>query len=491
VQEIMIADLSQLSTENFARPQDFYAETGRDRKSPILASVHQSPSKAGIFFKFIRRASRATVSIRIVAAGRSLAIFSFWVLAVVNCMGGLAQSPGNHTPFQKGSEKARQPATSNVSPQFQKAAEEATHARESNRAEEAIGLYQKALKLNPRWNEGWWYLGTLYYDSDHYEQGANAFHDLVALSPDYGQGWAMLGLCEFETKDYKNAFIHFETGRAKGLGDNKELIYATRYHQALIDLILGNFEEAYSLLASLVTQNVLSTNVKAALGLALLRVQLMPNQIDPSKQALVSAAGDVSELEALGDFDEAKKAFENLIHDFPGTPFVHYSYGAMLAELSQYKESEQQLLEEIKVNPESSLPYMQLAYVYIRVSRYDDALGMARKAIQLVPGSFAAHYLAGRSLLEAGQVNESILELNIAKRLAPTSPEVRYSLARALGRAHRPQEAAQEQEEFKRLNARVEQAKQKLPPQSFRESNDRGETSPHPQQKQPGASPPE
>ena len=362
---------------------------------------------------------------------------------------------------------------------------------EANQSAEAVDLYTKALKLNPRWNEGWWYLGTLYYDGDLFAQGAEAFHNLVALAPDYGAGWAMLGLCEFETHDYENALIHLETGRAKGMGDNKELIYATRYHQALLDLLRANFEESYSLLSSLVIQNVLSNNVKLAMGLALLRVQLMPNQIDPSKDALVSAAGNVGELQALGDFDEAKKAFEKLIQDYPTTPFVHYSFGVMLAELSQYKEAEQQLLEEIKVNSESSMPYMQLAYVYIRNSRFDEALGMVRKAVQLVPGSFAAHYLVGRSLLEVGQVNESVQELSIAKRLAPTSPEVRYSLARALARAHRPQEAAREQEEFKRLNARVEQAKQKLPSQSYRESNERGETSPHEVQKPPGTSQPQ
>ncbi|HLY59934.1 MAG TPA: tetratricopeptide repeat protein [Terriglobia bacterium] len=412
-------------------------------------------------------------------------------LAGVFSGAAVAQSSGTQTTPSPANPNSPRTVKAKVPPEFQKIADQASQAREANQDQQAINLYLQALKLNPSWNEGWWYLGTLYYDGNQFPEGVGAFHNLVEMMPDYGAGWAMLGLCESETHDIENAYIHLQMGRAKGMGDNKELIYATRYHQALIDLLLGNFEEANSLLSSLVTQNVLSTNVKQAMGLALLRVQLQPNQIDPSKDALVSAAGDVGELEALGDFDEAKKAFEKMIHDYPSTPFVHYSYGVMLAELSQYKEAEQQLLEEIKVNPDSSMPYMQVAYVYIRTSRYEDALGMARKATQLVPGSFAAHYLAGRSLLEVGQVNESIQELNIAKRLAPTSPEVRYSLARALSRAHRPQEAAKEQEEFKRLNARVEQAKQKLPPQSFRESNDRGDTAPHEAPKQPGTNSPQ
>ena len=365
---------------------------------------------------------------------------------------------------QSASQKPPESSKSGGSPAFQRVSTQATQAREANRTEEAIELYAKALKLNPRWNEGWWYLGTLYYDSDRYADGAAAFHNLVELSPEYGPGLAMLGLCEFELHDYKNSFIHLQRGRLKGLGDNKELVHVTRYHQALVAILGGDFDDAKDLLSSLVTENVLSNDVKLALGLALLHVALLPSQIDSSKDALIAAAGNVAELEALGDFDAAKKGFEQLSHDYPSTPFVHFAYGAMLAQLSEYEPAEQQLLEEIKANPGSSMPYMQLAYIDIRLSRYDDALPLARKAVGLVPESFAAHYLLGRVLLESGQVYASLEELSIAKRLGPYSPEVRYSLARALARAKRPKEAAQEQAEFQRLNALAEQAKQKSPP---------------------------
>ncbi|HEV2494986.1 MAG TPA: tetratricopeptide repeat protein [Terriglobia bacterium] len=377
------------------------------------------------------------------------------------------------------------------SEQFERVVKEATAAREANNSVQAIALYHKAVRLSPRWAEGWWYLGTLYYDSDHYPEGAKAFHNLVEVSPHYGAAWALLGLCEFEMKDYKNSFIHLQRGRVEGLGDNHDLIHVTRYHQALVEILNGGFEDANSLLSSLVTENVLSNDVKLALGLALLHVPLLPNQIDPSKDSLVSAAGNIGELEALNDFDEAKKAFERLIHDYPTTPFVHYSYGAMLAELSQYKESEQQLLEEIKINPDSSMPYMQIAYVYIRENQFDDALPVARKAVQLVPESFAAHYLLGRTLLGLGQVNDSIRELTIAKRLGPYSPEVRYNLARALARAKRTREAAQEQAEFERLDALVQRAQQKSQPQSYRESGERGDVAPRQGQAPSAAGPPQ
>ncbi len=368
---------------------------------------------------------------------------------------------------------------------FEKLAKQADAARQDNRTDEAVVLYQKALKLNPRWDEGWWYLGTLFYDSDRYSEGAAAFRNLAELDPEYGAAWAMLGLCEFEIHDYENALIHLQRARAKGLGDNQELVHAARYHQALIEILQGNFEDAKSLLSSLVVEGVLSNNVKMALGLSLLHVPLLPSQLDPSKDAVVAAAGHIGELEALQDFDEARKAFDQLARDYPDTPFVHYAYGAMLAELSQYHEAERELQQEMRVNPESAMPYMQLAYIYVRLSRFADALPLAQKAVQMVPDSFAAHYLLGRTLLGLGRVNEAIGQLMTAKRLGPYSPEVRYNLAQALARAKRTREAAAEQAEFRRLNALVQQAERKLPPQSYRNSSDRGEMAPR-QVQQPG-----
>ncbi len=382
-------------------------------------------------------------------------------------------------------------ASGKNSTEFGQLAKQADAARESNRTGQALQFYQKALHLNPRWDEGWWYVGTLYYDANQYSQGAEAFHNLVELTPNYGAAWALLGLCEFELRDYKNAFIHLQKGRMLGLGDNKDLIHVARYHQALIEILHGSFDEAKSLLSSLVVDNVLSNDVKLAMGLALLHVPLLPNQIDPSKDALISAAGNIGELEALNDFDAAKKSFEEFVHDYPTTPFVHYSYGAMLAELSQYPKAEQELLEEIRINSESSMPYMQLAYIYIRLDQFQDAIPIARKAVQLAPQSFAAHYLSGRALLGLGRVNESIMELNVAKRLGPYSPEVRYNLAKALARAKRPREAAQEQAEFERLDALVQKAKQKLPPESYRNSSERSQTTLRQGEEPAAAAPPQ
>ncbi len=376
------------------------------------------------------------------------------------------------------------------SKEFQETARQAAAARDANRDAEAIGLYKKALTLEPRWDEGWWYLGTLYYDGNQYADGLKAFTNLVEIDPKMGPAWAMLGLCEFETRDYKNALIHLERGRGLGLGKNEELINVTRYHAGLLLNLAGHFEAANELLSSLWQQGVASDDVTVALGLCLLRVPLLPQQVQPSKDALIHAAGEVAGLLAQGNFDQADVAFQKILKDYPGTPFLHYAYGNMLVGISRFNDAEKQFEEEMKITPESAMPYMQLAYVKLRLRQEKDALPLAEKAARMAPQSFGAHYLLGRTLLDLGQVDGAIRELEIARRLGPYSPEVRYNLARAYGRANRKEEAARERKEFARLNALLQKEQAQGGATSYRASGDRGNLQPHEVQPPPDASPP-
>src|SRR5580698_2342036 len=88
---------------------------------------------------------------------------------------------------------------------------EASDAREQNRSQDAIRLYREALRLQPSWSEGWWYLGTLLYDQNAYIPARDALARLVQLEPKSPPtAWALLGLCEFETKNYPDSLHHLE-----------------------------------------------------------------------------------------------------------------------------------------------------------------------------------------------------------------------------------------------------------------------------------------
>jgi hypothetical protein len=46
---------------------------------------------------------------------------------------------------------------------FDELAQRAGNAREQGDIDNAITLYAQAVQLNPSWQDGWWYLGSLQY----------------------------------------------------------------------------------------------------------------------------------------------------------------------------------------------------------------------------------------------------------------------------------------------------------------------------------------
>src|ERR1700732_5384137 len=81
-------------------------------------------------------------------------------------------------------------------PNFQTLSQQAEAARNARQLDKALGLYQRALKLKPDWDEGLWNLGSIAYDLDRYAECAPAFRRLAALKPDSAPAWTMAGLWE-------------------------------------------------------------------------------------------------------------------------------------------------------------------------------------------------------------------------------------------------------------------------------------------------------
>ncbi len=68
------------------------------------------------------------------------------------------------------------------------------------------------------------------------------------------------------------------------------------------------------------------------------------------------------------------------------------------------------------------------------------------------PTNFAARNAFGQVLLETGDMDGAITQLEAGVKLAPDSPPLRFTLASAYRRAGRPADAAREQAEFMRLD---------------------------------------
>jgi tetratricopeptide (TPR) repeat protein len=305
---------------------------------------------------------------------------------------------------------------------FQAAAQAASAARQAGHSDEAMRDYAQAVRLRPDWAEGWFYLGTMQYDQDHYAEAIPPLKKLVELSPDLGSGWAFLGLSEFETRDYTNALRHLRQAQAIGVADDPELARVSNYHLALLLNQSGEFEQATTLLLSISGANEPPPQIRTALGMALLRIPLLPDQVNPSQDAFIQAAGGAAAVS--GDILRYLEALEALIHEHPQTPYLHYRYGLALAAAGRTEEALAAQQQEAAISPKSALPRVQIATLEIVLHRFPDALRSAEEAVSFAPESFAANSVLAKTLEVNGKAQQAAAETRKAVGLVPEKPDI-------------------------------------------------------------------
>ncbi len=371
------------------------------------------------------------------------------------------------TPVTATAQKRRAQARPGAKPQatapsgeFDRLAAEANKAREDGRVADAIGLYQRALKTRPSWGEGWWYLATLHYERDEYEPAYEAFTITTRIQPKSGMAWVMLGLCEYKIGRYDDAGAHLVEGQKLGFEKNDSLIRVILYHQGVLGLYRGEFEAAQRRLDDLAFAGTRSENLILALGLAVLRIAKLPEQVEASDPdyKLIRQAGWAEYLLAQNNMQDAQLEFDRLIADFPKAANVYYAYGRFKLMGRDEEAALGAFQREIENTPTNALARIQIAYVYMNRNLPADGIRYAEEAVRLYPRYAQAHYLYGRLLYDTGDNDGAVRELESAQQLAPQEPKVYYALARAYNKANRKDDARRARETFVKLNAVIDEA---------------------------------
>src|SRR2546421_1816593 len=128
----------------------------------------------------------------------------------------------------------KESTVSNKAATFERISEAANRARDENRDDEAIPLYQQGLNLRPAWKEGLWYLSTLLYEKERYPEARDLLRRFLSQQPDAGPGWAMLGLAEFQTREYPRSLDHLQRAMSLGMGGRKDMAQSVFYFVAVL-----------------------------------------------------------------------------------------------------------------------------------------------------------------------------------------------------------------------------------------------------------------
>lgn len=335
---------------------------------------------------------------------------------------------------------------------------DAAAARDAGRVDESIALYQKAIRLRPSWAEGYWSLGTAFYELDRYADAREAFGRVVRLQPKHAAAFGFKGLCEFQLKNYETALADLVRAADLGLTALKDLVPVVAYHTAITMTRLEHYEFALTTLQGFAQQGNDSPRIIEAFGMALLRIPMTPAELPPDRREMVMLAGRAAYYRAARRPAAAKPAFELLVQRYPDGPNVHYAYGISLLE-DEPDRAIEEFQRELKQTP-SHLPSMlQIAFEYLQRSDWEAARPWAARIVELEPRDFAGRRALGQVLLETGDTAGAIEQFETGVRLAPDSPSMRFMLARAYQKHDRVADAERERAEFLRLERLIRSRK--------------------------------
>jgi tetratricopeptide (TPR) repeat protein len=343
-------------------------------------------------------------------------------------------------------------AQSKPSQGFATLSAQANAARDADRLDAAVALYKKALAMRPNWAEGWWSLGTIEYDTNAYAPAAHSFEKLLALQPRNGMAHAMLGLCQFELGLDSSALQHLETATNLGISPDPQFREVFLYHQAVLFQCSAKFEHAQTLLQQLCLERTSGPEMNDTLGMTLLRMTAKaPPAADTPDRKVVAEIGRAGCLVGQKKYDEAKPIVNSLTTEYPRFPNIHYAAGLLFLDTGDVQTAIAQFQDEIRNDPQNVVSRLKIAAAEYKV---DSQAGIpyAEEAVKIDPNLPLAHYLLGLLLLDTGDYQRAIPELETASKAYPKEAKLYFALGSAYAQAGRKQDAARARATFERLN---------------------------------------
>ena len=154
-------------------------------------------------------------------------------------------------------------------------------------------------------------------------------------------------------------------------------------------------------------------------------------------------------LEMQGKWDEAQREYEDMIQKEPNMPGVHFLLGRALlsrpdGNAEVLERAKQEFQKEIEIDPKNAGAHYVLGELASKEQNWDEAIAQFSAAAKL-DANFAEAFLGwGFSLVTVKRYQEAINPLRVAERLTPGNPAVHYSLATALVRTGKQEEAEKE-----------------------------------------------
>ena len=154
-------------------------------------------------------------------------------------------------------------------------------------------------------------------------------------------------------------------------------------------------------------------------------------------------------LEAQGKWEAAEKEYKAVLGQNPQASGIHFLLGRLLLSKPEpgqndAQQAKKEFQEELKIDPTNAGAEYVLGEMARQGGQWDEAIQHFSRATELDAGFGDAFLGLGNSLLSAKRFADAVPPLQAAVKLESRNPGAHYSLATALTRAGRKEEAERE-----------------------------------------------
>lgn len=217
----------------------------------------------------------------------------------------------------------------------------------------AIDRYEKALELNPDYDQAMNNLANLLKDLGRFQAAESWLLKAISVRPDFAAAWMNLGIVQALLRKHKEARMSYLTALS-----HRRKYPDCYYNLGNLYLELERYREAEEAFRN-------ATLLQPTHVLAWTNLIVMLDNTGQSQRSQSTA------LEALTIL--------------PNEANLHFSLAGILGKQGQFKESERHFLSAIQLNPHSPIYHTNLGVLYHRWKKFQKAEQSYQRALSLDP----------------------------------------------------------------------------------------------------------
>ena len=295
------------------------------------------------------------------------------------------------------------------------------------RYEEALEAIRVAVEQTPDFSKAHVNLSAILYELGRYEEALEAIRVAVEQTPDFSEAHANLGAILHELGRHEEAETHLRRAIALNpqiqgghLGLGVALYEQERYEEALEAIRVAveqtpDFSEAHANLGAILHELGRYEEAETHLSRAL---ALKPQEVALSQKLAEMFMQKARYKEAIDVLAQAAA----LDPASPQAAELHFLMGMASEESGQPEAA--YYMHALEIDPHHTKAIRRLAYLRFDQQRYDEALELFQRLIDIDPSDAVSHGNMGVVLYYLGRSDEALAHFDHAHALDPTLEDV-------------------------------------------------------------------